>query len=250
MVSSRMLPPLPNKADETNWVEKAGGLPDYMVRVAKHIYYGGGHYTLDHAIAGAVEVTKARAAKGNKEAQAAVAQWEKMKSSGSKKLSIVEVSDNKKKVITAIKLFKVKKAKYPPQKRNEMKARIKRAAKKVGAKVELAEGNLATPKRAFNEAKYRRVGGKFATKPSGEVPTSKGKPQTAKATIEALGVGADFNIPGLDGKIQRTEQGYVVTGPNGFKTTAATAQEAMAVAARLIRQKQAGKQGKVKAGAK
>lgn len=261
MVSSRLLPPLPNDPTKVNWVEEAGGLPDYMVRVAKHIYAGGA--TLEAAIAGAISQTKKRAADGNKEAIAAVAQWEKMKASThAKKLSVSEKYRNeaptvtvkgksaypikggdRKKLIAAIKLYKMHKAKYPPQKRNEIKAHIKRAAKKMGVSVGLSVPEMVGPKRNFNEAKYRRVGGKFAPKPSTEAPTSKSKPQTAKATIEALGVGANFDIPGISGNIKRTEQGYVVTGPNGFKTTASTATEAIAVAARLIRQKMNEKAG-------
>lgn len=75
-----MLPPLPNDPAKTNWVEHEGGLPDYIMRVAKHIF-ADGKYTVSEAIAGAVSQTKKRAAEGNKEAIAAVAEWEKMKAS-------------------------------------------------------------------------------------------------------------------------------------------------------------------------
>lgn len=253
-VSSRQLPPLPEKpGDDDNWVEKAGGLPDYFVRVAKHIYWqGNGKYTVDHAIAGAIEVSKKRAAEGNKEAAAAVAQWEKMKAKdgSSKKLSVpvghssegptVTVPASKQgkraKLAKAIRTFNANKKKYTPEQRKKIKARIAKIARDNGVAVKLSDGIIQ--RRPFNEAKYRRVGGKFAAKPSSDVPTSKGgKPQTAKAAIEGLGLGASFDIPGISGKIERTEQGYVVTGPNGFKTTASTSTEAIAVAARLLRQK-------------
>lgn len=117
---------------------------------------------------------------------------------------------------------------------NAMKARA-RAKRNKKSKVSLSLGTITH--RPFDETKYRRVGGKFAPKATPKTPTSKGKPQTARAAIEGLGVGASFDIPGISGKIQRTEQGFVVTGPNGFRTTAATATEAISVAARLIRQK-------------
>lgn len=47
-------PDLPNKPGKTNWVEKEGGLPSFIKRVAKHIMYDGG-LTESHAIAAAVQ---------------------------------------------------------------------------------------------------------------------------------------------------------------------------------------------------
>lgn len=107
--------------------------------------------------------------------------------------------------------------------------------------------NLDGPKRQFIESKYRRQGGKFASKAgvksSNSSSTAKNSPQTAKATIETLALGAEFDIPGVDGSIKRTNDGYVVSGPDDFETTASTATEAMAVAARLIRQHKKSKAG-------
>lgn len=73
----------PGKAD--NWVEKAGGLPKYIERIAKHLHYDQG-MTISQAIATAINTVK-RWAKGGGDvkpdtvakAQAALAQWEKMK---------------------------------------------------------------------------------------------------------------------------------------------------------------------------
>ncbi|WP_428950961.1 phage minor head protein [Streptomyces sp. cg35] len=63
-----------------NWVEKAGGLPRYIKRVAKHIRRGGA--TESHAIAGAVNQIKRWARGGGNvkpdtvaKAQAALAEW-------------------------------------------------------------------------------------------------------------------------------------------------------------------------------
>lgn len=78
--SSRIHPPVPNKPGVSNWVEKHGGLPKYIERVAKHIMADSG-YTVSRAIAAAISQTKKRAAKGNAEAAAAVAQWQRMKAS-------------------------------------------------------------------------------------------------------------------------------------------------------------------------
>lgn len=71
---------VPNKPDKTNWIEKRGGLPRYIERVAKHIHADSG-YSWSAAIASAVNVTKRRAAQGNKDAIASLARWEAMKSS-------------------------------------------------------------------------------------------------------------------------------------------------------------------------
>lgn len=78
--SSRIHPPVPNRPGVSNWVQEAGGLPSYIRRVARHIIADSG-YTVSRAIAAAVSQTKKRAAQGNAQAMAAVAQWEKMKAS-------------------------------------------------------------------------------------------------------------------------------------------------------------------------
>lgn len=79
MVSSKAYPDLeraPGKSD--NWVERAGGLPDYIERVAKHIHYEGGK-EISRAIAMAISQVKKWAAQGKAEAVKAVAQWEALK---------------------------------------------------------------------------------------------------------------------------------------------------------------------------
>lgn len=84
--SSRIHPPIPNKPGVSNWVQKAGGLPSYIERVAKHIRSDSG-YTVSRAIAAAVSQTKKRAAQGNPEAIKAIAQWQAMKASRAQGLS-------------------------------------------------------------------------------------------------------------------------------------------------------------------
>lgn len=77
---SSVHPDVPNKPGKANWVEQEGHLPRYIRRVAKHIIADSG-YTVSRAIAAAVSQTKKRAATGNAEAVAAIAQWERMKAS-------------------------------------------------------------------------------------------------------------------------------------------------------------------------
>lgn len=265
-VNSRLLPDLPNNPAKTNWVEKAGGLPDYVQRVAKHIFWGGGHYTEDHAIAAAVQIMYRRAAKGNKDAIAGVAEWER-KRMGTKVKTKLSVSPeyrsaapttpsntnkagypikpgDKQKLASAIKLYKMHKHKYSPAKRKAIKAHIMNAAKKSGVKVALAIPVVGPAnQRQFTEAKHRRMGGKFA--PTGNANAAQAKPspnpQSARDLISALKVGSLWNIPGIDGSIKRTDSGFVVRGPNGFSTTASTVDSAMAVAAKLLQDKKGGK---------
>lgn len=61
-----------------NWVEDAGGLPPFIEDMAVHMMENSG-LTREHAIPASVTRTKALAAKGNKRAIEALAQWEKMK---------------------------------------------------------------------------------------------------------------------------------------------------------------------------
>ena len=84
-VSSRVYPSL-ERSPKENWVEKAGGLPSYIERIAKHLHYEKG-MTISHAIATAVNTVKKWCAGGKgkttaatkAKACAAVAQWEAKK---------------------------------------------------------------------------------------------------------------------------------------------------------------------------
>lgn len=90
--SSSVHPDIPNNPGKTNWLEKAGGLPKFIERVAKHIMADSG-YTVSHAIAAAVNQVKKWAAKGNKEAVAALADWSRKRASGKVSASVLAVVD-------------------------------------------------------------------------------------------------------------------------------------------------------------
>lgn len=90
--SSKSHPDIPNKPGKTNWVEKAGGLPKYIERVAKHIWQDSG-YSISRAIAAAVSQTKKRAAKGNAAAVKAIAEWNRKRKSGKVSASVLAEVD-------------------------------------------------------------------------------------------------------------------------------------------------------------
>lgn len=105
MVSSRAYPSLERKpGGPDNWVEKAGGLPSYIERIAKHLHYEEG-MTISRAIAVAVNTVKRWArggtvtkhgttqritAKTQALAAKAVAEWEAKKKAGSLNLTDTE----------------------------------------------------------------------------------------------------------------------------------------------------------------
>lgn len=68
-----------SRSKTSNWVARAGGLPTYIQHVAHDIMEGDPAKTESQAIAIAISQAKKNAAKGNKQAAAAVAQWERMK---------------------------------------------------------------------------------------------------------------------------------------------------------------------------
>lgn len=90
-VSSKAYPGL-DRSKKENWVDKAGGLPSYIERIAKHLHYEKGK-SIGHAIAIAVNVVKKMCASGDTnfpgkqsvnagsraEACKAVASWESKK---------------------------------------------------------------------------------------------------------------------------------------------------------------------------
>ena len=89
-VSSRVYPSLERKPGKQNWVDHAGGLPDYIERIAKHLHYERG-FPIGRAIATAVNRCRLWAAGGGgvnadtrAKAQKALAQWEAKKKKGSR----------------------------------------------------------------------------------------------------------------------------------------------------------------------
>lgn len=102
-VSSKTLPSL-DRSPKKNWVDKAGGLPSYIDRIARHLHSEKG-MTIGHAIATAVNVVKKMCAAGDvnfpgkqnvnpksrAEACAAVASWEKKKAGAHMKEAVLLV---------------------------------------------------------------------------------------------------------------------------------------------------------------
>lgn len=107
MVSSHVYPDLERKpGGPDNWVERAGGLPSFIERIAKHLHYERG-MTISHAIASAVNTVKRWARAGSvakygdpnhkrvspatvAKAQKAVAEWNAKRTAGKLNLSEVE----------------------------------------------------------------------------------------------------------------------------------------------------------------
>lgn len=86
--------PIPEKPGK-NWVEHVKGkLPDFIKRVAAHIFTSQGRIGDSKAYAGAISQIKKWAAKGNKKAIAALAQWEKLKAQAAA-YSAAKKSDDK-----------------------------------------------------------------------------------------------------------------------------------------------------------
>lgn len=85
LVKSAAYPDLERKPGKQNWVDHAGGLPDYIERIAKHLHYEQG-MSISRAIATAVSTVKRWAAGGGDvkpdtraKAAKAVAEWEAKK---------------------------------------------------------------------------------------------------------------------------------------------------------------------------
>lgn len=95
-VSSRTYPSLERVPGKQNWVDAAGGLPDYIERIAKHLHYEQG-MTIGRAIATAVSRCRVWARGGDgvspdtqAKAARAISQWESKKKRGSVKKSTPE----------------------------------------------------------------------------------------------------------------------------------------------------------------
>lgn len=93
MVSSRVYPGL-DRSPKKNWVESAGGLPDYIERIAKHIHYEGGK-EIGTAISMAISQVRKWAAGGegvSAKTQAlaskALAAWEALKAKSKAKAAV------------------------------------------------------------------------------------------------------------------------------------------------------------------
>jgi peptidoglycan hydrolase-like protein with peptidoglycan-binding domain/ssDNA-binding Zn-finger/Zn-ribbon topoisomerase 1 len=101
-VKSAAYPSLERVPGKQNWVDKAGGLPSYIERIAKHLHYEKG-MTIGRAIAVAVNAVRKMCASGDvnfpgaqqvnvksrAQACAAVASWEKKKASARAKEAVL-----------------------------------------------------------------------------------------------------------------------------------------------------------------
>jgi hypothetical protein len=202
MVSSRVYPGLERKpGGPDNWVEKVGGLPDFIERVAKHLHYEEG-MTISRAIATAVSQCKKWCAKGNAKACNAIRQWEQKKAR-----SRVDTTD-----IVGRKL-------------TDCEFAILLAQRAPGA---------SGSNRPFDESKYLRnpSSGQFANK------FSPAQLLAARRVVEGgitnLQVGQTFELPGDVGWVMRTAGGYLIQGPAGLRVGVKTLAEAVAASANLL----------------
>lgn len=211
--SSKIHPDLERKpGGPDNWVEKVGGLPNYIKRIAKHIHSDSG-LSISHAIAAAVERVKVLAAKGNAQAIAALAQWE-AKKKASHALSEEEV-DN----IFDLALLK--------QTRRTLYSTYGNSVSAKGTGVKGA---------SYDENKHSRTSsGQFADKPNpSELIAAK---RQIEGNITNLQVGASFSLPGKVGWVKRTTGGYFIQGNGGFTASVRTLSEAITAAASLLTKK-------------
>lgn len=213
--SSRTHPDLPNKpGGPDNWVEKVGGLPSFIKRIAKHIFYDSPGMTVDHAIASAVNRVKKLAAKGNAKAIKALAEWTGKKAAAHS----LGYSDEDIEYYDMALLVQRKKTAYSTAGNNS-------SAKSTGVR-----GS------AFEEHKHpRQQGGKFGTKLSpGDLIAAR---RRIEGLLSTLGVGQSVNLPNKVGWVKRTPGGYFVQGGGGFTASVRTLSEAIQAAAQLLAQK-------------
>lgn len=214
--SSRIHPDLERKpGGPDNWVEKVGGLPSYIKRIAKHIHSDSG-LSISHSIAAAVERVKKLAARGNAQAIAALAQWE------SKKVRSRALSES-----TATVVDLGGSSAHIAQKRRVVYSTYGNAVSAKGSGVRGA---------AFDESKHVRTsGGQFGNKLSpGELNAAR---RQIEGAITNLGVGENYKLPGNVGWVKRTAGGYFVQGNGGFTASVRTISEAITAAASLLAKK-------------
>lgn len=194
-----------------NWVEKAGGLPSYIERIAKHIHSDSG-LSISHSIASAVNRVKVLCAKGNAQACAAVASWEKKKAS------------------TRIKTTDITGRKLNDYEFSEIIAEVGYKRLDFVRRAPGASGS----NRGFDESKYLRNpgNGKFSAKfTPAELIAGR---RIVEGGITNLQVGQTFELPGDSGWVKRSSAGYLIQGPAGISVVARTLSEAVQAAANII----------------
>jgi hypothetical protein len=212
MVSSRVYPGLERKpGGPDNWVEKVGGLPSFIERIAKHLHYEEG-MSISHAIATAVSQCKKNCAKGNVKACKAIVQWEAKKART--RVSATEVEDRK--------LTDFEFAEIISDLGYSRLDFIQRAPGASGSN------------RAFDESKYLRnpANGKFSSKfTPAELIAAR---RLVEGDITNLAIGQAVAFPGDAGWVKRSEAGYLIQGPAGIRVAVRTLSEAIEAAANII----------------
>lgn len=233
VVSSRVYPDLERKpGGPDNWVEKTGGLPDFIERIAKHLHYEKG-MSISHAIATAVSQCKKNCAKGNAKCCEAIAQWEKKKAQTritateirGKKLTDLEFSD-------LIEEFGLRPLEFAAIKSAQATARPA-AQRKIRSSINRAPGASGS-NQPFDESKYLRnpSNGKFSAKYTpAELIAGR---RIVEGGITNLQVGQVFELPGDSGWVKRSEAGYLIQGPAGIRVVVRHLSEAIQASANLI----------------
>ena len=223
--SSKTHPDLPNKpGGPDNWVEGVGGLPSFIKRVAKHIFYDSPGMTVEHAVASAVSQCKEWAAKGNPKAIAAIAQWEAKKvRSHAKSLSTdsggVEVVD-----LGGIGGKRGGSAHLGLTRRTPYSV-AGNAASSTSSGVKGA---------SFDESKHPRTfGGKWGAKVTPiELQAARRKIEGALTNLRP---GQTFKLPNDVGWVKRGADGsYFIQGNGGFTASVRTLSEAIVASATLL----------------
>lgn len=167
--SSSVHKDIPNQPGKTNWVEKAGGLPSYVRRIAKHLVADQG-FTVSHAIATAVNTVKKWArggggvtAKTQATAAKALAEW-----NAKKGLSNAAGTDN---VLQLASSFGG--ASFQKNLQEIRDAQKNKGKKKDKGKGKGGGGGKSARAKSFDESKHDRrpsgspAGGEFAPEGSG-----------------------------------------------------------------------------------
>lgn len=212
--SSKTHPDLPNKpGGPDNWVEKVGGLPDFIKRIAKHIFYDSQPMTVSHAIAAAVQRVKQLAAKGNPKAIKALAEWTAKKGAS----HAMEDDGGAERYDLGL-LTQRRQGGYTT------------AGNAPSAKGTGVRGS------AYEESKHPRAqGGRFGNKV--DPSTLIANKRRVAANITNLQVGEAYTLPDKVGWVKRTPGGYFVQGNGGFTASVRTLSEAIQAAAALLSMK-------------
>lgn len=224
--SSKTHPDLPNKpGGPDNWVERVGGLPDFIKRVAKHIFYDSPGMTVSHAIAAAVEQCKKWAAKGNPKAIAAIAQWEAKKGASHVKSGVKKAA--RKLSVDGVEVVDL--AFGSPH------LALKRTVPySVAGNSPSAGKGTGVRGAAYDERKHpRQQGGKFGQKISpSELIAARRKIEGALTNLQP---GQTVQLPNKVGWVKRMSGGsYFIQGNGGYTASVRTLSEAITAAAALL----------------